>query len=251
MASNDLSRILDEWPYEPGQINVRVIEGDDGRPKIQIRLQLGILQLEMTGRPDGAAPGGHESLLEFQLERRERYAAESGGPEGFVLSPDECKALREEAVLYYHRYVGLFALEDWAGVIRDTTRNLRVLDLLRDHAADEHDQIALEQFRPYILMMRTRARAAAAISDSKPKIALAIIDEGITEVEQALAEIGMGDRIEESSELQLLRAMREALVPKLPVSQRVELEERLRAALDAENYELAAILRDELRMMKE
>ena len=45
--------------------------------------------------------------------------------------------------------------------------------------------------------------------------------------------------------------MREMLVPKLPSSQRVELEERLQAALDDENYELAAILRDELRMMKD
>ena len=38
--------------------------------------------------------------------------------------------------------------------------------------------------------------------------------------------------------------MRDALVPKLPSSQRVELQERLQAAIDAENYELAAILRD-------
>ena len=49
---------------------------------------------------------------------------------------------------------------------------------------------------------------------------------------------------DQSNEVALLRGMRDALVPKLPASQRVELEERLRAAIDAENYELAAILRD-------
>jgi protein-arginine kinase activator protein McsA len=43
--------------------------------------------------------------------------------------------------------------------------------------------------------------------------------------------------------------MREALVPKLPASQRIELQERLQAAIDAENYELAAVLRDELRLL--
>ena len=43
--------------------------------------------------------------------------------------------------------------------------------------------------------------------------------------------------------------LRDALVPQLPVSQRSELEERIRAAIDAENYELAAILRDELRIL--
>ena len=45
--------------------------------------------------------------------------------------------------------------------------------------------------------------------------------------------------------------MREALVPKLPVSQRAELRARLDEALMQENYELAAILRDELRMLPE
>ena len=44
--------------------------------------------------------------------------------------------------------------------------------------------------------------------------------------------------------------MREVLVPKLPSSQRHELEQRLKATIEAENYELAAVLRDELRMMR-
>jgi hypothetical protein len=51
-------------------------------------------------------------------------------------------------------------------------------------------------------------------------------------------------------EIALLEGMRDVLIPKLPSSQRYELEQRLSAAIDAENYELAALLRDELRMMK-
>jgi protein-arginine kinase activator protein McsA len=47
----------------------------------------------------------------------------------------------------------------------------------------------------------------------------------------------------------LLRALLDALTLKLPTSQRHELERRLQQALAAENYELAAILRDELRQM--
>lgn len=49
----------------------------------------------------------------------------------------------------------------------------------------------------------------------------------------------------------MLRGMRDALVPKLPVSQLSELQGRLRKAIEQENYELAAILRDELRQMKD
>ena len=46
--------------------------------------------------------------------------------------------------------------------------------------------------------------------------------------------------------------MREALVPKLPASppsQAAELRRRLQRAIDQENYELAAILRDEIRLL--
>ena len=76
---------------------------------------------------------------------------------------------------------------------------------------------------------------------------MSAIDQGLEELESILGSEGA----ERSNEIQLLRGMREMLVPKLPSSQRVELEDRLKAALDAENYELAAILRDELKMMKD
>ena len=41
----------------------------------------------------------------------------------------------------------------------------------------------------------------------------------------------------------------DVLVPKLPSSQRHEMELRLKAALEVENYELAAILTNELRQL--
>jgi protein-arginine kinase activator protein McsA len=47
----------------------------------------------------------------------------------------------------------------------------------------------------------------------------------------------------------LARSRADAFVPKLPVSQKSELWKRLAAALEQEYYELAAILRDELRML--
>ena len=38
-------------------------------------------------------------------------------------------------------------------------------------------------------------------------------------------------------------------MPRLPASQRVELQTRLSNAIDRENFELAAILRDEIRQL--
>ncbi|MBT8486720.1 MAG: UvrB/UvrC motif-containing protein [Phycisphaerae bacterium] len=251
MASEDLSGFLAAWPHEPGRVNARLITGDDEREWVQVRLDLGVLQMSADGRPDGVYPENHESLLDYHVHRREQYVRQTSTSAGFVLSPDECRSLREEAVQYYHRYVALFAIGDYDRVIRDTSRNLRLFDLCRDCGAAEPDRTLLEQFRPHVITMRARAQAELAVAEQQPKQALAAIDAGLAELRAHLEEGGQTEAFERSSEAQLLRGMRDALIPKLPASQRVELEERLRAALDAENYELAAILRDELRLLRD
>jgi hypothetical protein len=259
--SADLSRLLSEWPYESGKLNVRLIDGEDGEPRIQVRLDLGILQMHTEGRPDGQKPYGFDSLLEYHESRLDGSVAgvpregeedpDADNQTRFSLKPDECEELRAEAVQYYHRYMALLVLEDFEGVIRDTTRNLRVLDLCSQHAQTEADRAALEQFRPYITMMRARAMASQALKDNEPKAALHAIDDGLEALKQYFSEQGEPQMFEESGEVQMLRGMREALVPKLPVSQKTELKARLARAIEQENYELAAILRDELRMLKD
>ena len=244
----DLTDLLHEWPMEPGRINVRTFEGGDGRTKLQVRIDLGVLQMEVEGRPDGQRPHDRESLLEHHSERLQRYTRQTGTEIGFVLSQEECRGLREEAVQYYHRYVALFALGDYDGVVRDTTRNLQVFDLCRQHAATAEDRRMLEQLRPSVITMRTRADAERAVAAKMPRQAIEAIDRGLAQLKEAFEDSGGGD-FDKSNEVQLLRGMRDALVPKLPSSQRAELQERLQAAIDAENYELAAILRDELRLM--
>ncbi len=247
--NHDLTQLLQSWPYEPGRINARVITGEDGREKLQMRIDLGVLQMELQGRPDGKQPHGFESLLDYQLDRLHRYTEQNGSPAGFVLSAEEAAALREEAIHYYHRYVGLFAIRDYEGVIRDTQRNLDVLDLCREYGQTETDRRVLEQFRPQVIVMRVRSEAERALAANAPRDALAALDRGLSELRTVFAESGNDDAFETSNEAQLLRGMRDVLIPKLPASQRAELQERLMAALDAENYELAAILRDELRML--
>ena len=302
--TDPLSRMLREWPYEPGKLAVRLIEDEDGSRRLQVRVDLGLLQMETEGRPDGLRPGGYDSALD-QIEARadefeaERDAGEddeadddgglsdgpiagnggnprrpsrnghsgmsedgdsgmsggaSGGASGgggsgggFRLGADECRRLREEAAQYYHRYVALFAVEDFDGVVRDTTHALRIADFCARAAERDMDRVALEAHRPYVLMTRARALASQLVRDNEPRAALLAIDRGLEAVRGAYARTGRAEIADESSEVRLLEGMREALTPKLPVSQRSELEQRLRLALDHENYELAAILRDELR----
>ncbi len=258
--SRDLTHILREWPYESGQINVRLIEGEDGEPKVQMRLDLGLLQMEAWGRPDGTRPEGYESLLEYyeaDLEEANYEAAEDGddalGPAepDFTLTPEDCRKLREEAVQYYHRYIALLILGQFMGVVRDTSRNLRMINLCADFADSEEDRNILEQFRPYITMMRARAVASQMIADEEPKAALFLIDRGLQDLKAVYEEQDRAEEFNDAHEAQILRGMRDELRKKLPASQRAELKQRLEEAIRNENYELAAILRDELKMLRE
>ncbi|HUT57116.1 MAG TPA: hypothetical protein VNA25_04490, partial [Phycisphaerae bacterium] len=135
--SLDISRILKDWPYEPGRITARRIAGDDGRDRIQLRLDLGLYQMETTGRPDGKRPRGQESLLAYYELKLRKHVEQTGTEDGFELDERACELLRNEAMMYYHRYLAEFILEDYNAVLRDTTRNLRVMDLCSRHAKEE------------------------------------------------------------------------------------------------------------------
>jgi len=249
-VSLDISAILDDWPYEPGKLNVRLVAGDDGATYVQVRVDVGVLQMHADGRPDGLRPGGYDTILE-QLEAEYDQAVAEEDDDDFTLSAEQCQALREEAAQFHQRYMAMLALERYQDVVRDTTRNLRVLDFCHEHAEREQDRDMLEQFRPYITMMRARALASLQLADNEPKAAVIAIDAGIDALKRHFDEHGTPDLFEQSSEVRILRGMREALIPKLPVSQKSELKKRIEAAIEAENYELAAILRDELRMLAE
>lgn len=258
---HDLTPLLADWPYQPGQLTARMVIGLDGAPKIQVRLDLGILQLNADGRPDGERPFGYPSLLEYYEDQLDQGGPDDPAPDSprtksddagkAKLSPEDCRLLRDEAAQFYHRYLALLVLEEFDRVIRDTTRNLRVIDLCAKHAEAEDDRTVLEQFRAYVVMVRARAMASQAIKDNEPKAALFALDEALEALRKYFTERGGSQAFEQSSEVQMLRGMKDALTPKLPISQQAELRTRLQKALESENYELAAILRDELKQVKE
>ena len=61
--NQSIDRILTDWPYDPGNVNVRIVRGDDSRDVIQMRVDMGLLQMETTGRPDGEPAEGLRNLL--------------------------------------------------------------------------------------------------------------------------------------------------------------------------------------------
>lgn len=223
---------------------MRKIIGRDGREKIQTRIDLGLLQLECTGRPDGQRPRGHESLLNHHEQRLREHIEVCGNDEDFILSPEDCHDLRHEAYLYYQRYLSLFVLEEFDGVGHDTLRNLRVIDLCERYAIAPADRNALCRQRGYVMMMNTRAKAYLALQEERPEVALRKVDEGLANVAGLSTDHEHGDP--HVGELKTLRALRREILGKMPDDAPAKLQSELELALACEDYEHAAELRDRL-----
>lgn len=250
VGDKDISGIISDWEYEPGTINVRKVSGADGRPKLQMRLDLGLLQMEVTGRPDGTKPHGYESLLEYYEKRLADYQKSHGSESGFTISGSDCQSLREEAVMYYQRYLSLFVLEEFTGVVRDTARNLRVLDLCNRFAAEDEDRFAMEQYRPYITMMNARAKASIHYREKRHREALREIDRGLSEIRDFFEQYGQIEAFKRANEVKVLKRFAREIRRQLPVDPIKRFQKKLDKAVREERYEEAAKLRDRIAALK-
>lgn len=244
----DLRDILKDWEYEPGKISVRRILGSDGRDKLQTRIDLGLMQCQLDGRPDDDRPNGYESLLEYYETRLAEHVNRTGDDGGFVLGSAACRDLRHEGYLYYQRYLALFVLEDFERVARDTARNLRLMDFLSRYGANEEDRSILDPQRPYLVMMYNRARALIALGQNEAERALRIVDGAIYRVSGLLEELELGEaeEIDEQSEIKLLEDLRARIIAALPENCPTKLELDLNQAVADEDFERAAAIRDQL-----
>jgi hypothetical protein len=247
----DISNSLAGWNYQPGEVNVRLIRGDDGRQKIQLRLDLGLLQMETTGRPDGKRPHNCASELNYQLNRKRIFERKHESAARFQLSHADVRALRDETGMYYHRYVSFFVLGNYKAVIRDTQHNLDALDLCKSSARNPHDRQALEHHRPHALMMQGRARACAALKQGYLGSALAFLRGALKQIEQCLSQDGRHPvDLKLSAEARILMHLIQDVKRQLPTDPREELQQLLSKALENENFEEAAALRDQIMAMQ-
>ena len=247
----DISHILQNWEYQPGQVVVRRFKGKDGKQKIQLRVDLGLLQMNARGRPDGKRPLGHESLFEFYRAQRHKHVAAHGGSDaGFKLKAEDCAKLQLEALQYHHRYICLLELEDYGGVIRDAERNLAVFSFVAEHAECDEFAWSLRQFQPQLLMILTRARAAQALKSDDYARAFALAEAGLEQIRKCYREGPNAEGAESSPEVLSLEAWLEELRARRPLSRREQLEKLLREAIQTENYEKAAKVRDQLRSLE-
>jgi len=153
--------------------------------------------------------------------------------------------------MYYHRYLSLFVLGEFPGVVRDTRRNLRVLDLCGKFATDEQDRLFLEQYRPYLIMMNARSQASIQCDAGKFPAALQTIDAGLESIREFFARFGQEESFAQSNEVKILKRFALDIRRKLPPDPLRKLQARLDRAIREERYEDAARLRDALIAKKQ
>jgi uncharacterized protein YqeY len=247
----DISHLLEHWDYQPGQVVVRKFVGKDGQEKIQLRVDLGLLQMNAQGRPDGKRPFGHPTLFDFYLAKLQSHRQTREGEEdSFSLKAEDCSRLQMEAFQYHHRYICLLQLEDFSGVLRDTSRNLKVFDFVDEYAADTDLGWSLQQFRPQVLMIHTRAAATQYLQTEEFAAAIKEIETGMDRLREFYEEHGRHDLLAQSPEISSLQHWLEEVHRKRPLSKREQLEQDLNEAVKLEDYEKAAKVRDALKKLK-
>lgn len=240
----DLDNLLENWPHEPGQIKVRKVVGNDEREKLQLRIDLGLIQMEVNGRPDGRRPHGCESLLNWH-QKRARKSENKG--ESYVLSPEECGELQQEGIQYYHRYISLFQINDFTNVIRDTQRNLDLFNFVARCTDSEEIRWSFEQFRPYVIMMNTRAKAAIKLEKKDFAGGLKEIAKGRATIAGLFEDVEPGELPTKSPEIGFLDEWADEIRKKKPVSKLEVMQREMERAIATESYERAAELRDKIR----
>ncbi len=244
----DLRSVLRGWAYDPDN-DARLVRGDDGREIMQVRTPLGIEQHELDGRPDGDRPHGMESALEF-YERRLQKAAAAGQQADFKLDAMECSELFNEGTLYYLRYVRLFQLKDWRRTVRDTARNLRAFDLVHRYAQREEDQQLLEKWRPYVIRVNAAAAAMIELEKHAHERALDVVADAVKTIQSLENLDDETFALERDRSLAAMAELAEQIQKTRPLSELEHLERQLRVAIDRQEFERAAGLRDRIRALR-
>jgi hypothetical protein len=244
-VNQDIDFVLEGWGYKPGVAQARLVQARDGRQVIQLRVDLGVLQLETVGRPDGARPHGHATYFDYLQEqaRLSRKAERS-----FTLSEEQCEEADREFLQFYHRRMCWLALRQYARSVRDADHTLAFMDFVKRHAPTEEYRDAHEQYRGFVLFQRTQAAAALKVEENAPDGAINAIRLGLDQMRRFFAAYEREDEMEDDGMVRHLRHVEATLRQQYHID--ATLEEQLQQAIANEDYERAASLRDALKQQR-
>ena len=171
------------------------------------------------------------------------------------LGPEACAELQQEVMQYYYRIMAFHALGDLKGVVRDSNHNLDLIDIVSEYALDDEVAWQFMQLYPYMRMMNVRAQAELDTQAGRFAEAEALVREAIGDLESFFAENYEptnedGTAVPPPPELETMRDLLGQIDQRRPRSATEALKEQLARAVELENYEKAAFLRDQLKAIQ-
>ena len=122
------------------------------------------------------------------------------------------------------------------------------MDFVREHSSDDEWTLSHEQYRPFVLFHRVQAAALAELEEHGPEGAIAEINTGLNRFRELFQRYDAADQYSDDELVRRLEEMRENVRRRYEVGP--TLNEQLDEAVRAENYELAAKLRDRIRSQR-
>jgi hypothetical protein len=172
-SARDIDSLLRNWDFRPGEVNARLLKTRSGREVLQMRIDMGVVQMETDLRPDGQRPNGAETYYDYLVSEVIREG------DAFRLSKDQCGEADREFVQYYQRRLCWLSLREYRRAARDADHSLAFMDFVREHSSDEEWTLSHEQYRPFVLFHRVQASALAALQESGPETAIGEINSGL------------------------------------------------------------------------
>jgi hypothetical protein len=238
-SPRDIDSLLKSWEFRPGEVTARLIKTRSGREVLQMRIDMGVVQMETELRPDGQRPGGAETYYDYLVGEAIRTG------DAFRLSQEQCAESDREFVQYYQRRLCWLALREYRRAAHDADHSLAFMDFVHRHSPDEEWTLSHEQYRPFVLFHRVQSAALAALEETGPEASISEINTGLARFRDLFARYDAMDQYADDELVRRLEQMRESVRERYEVGR--TLDEQLAEAVRAENYELAARIRDQLR----
>ncbi len=253
--SLDLQELTADWDHSTGEICARLIVGCDGVELVQLRVDLGVMQMFPDGRPDGQRYRGFPRVLDF-IAHEQRL--ETGQP-----GLDDWRELEREVYQVNYRRLAFSDLAEEALVnqepetaaahlrraLRDIDYCLKCIELAR--AAPEYrlggSAVALQ---PALLFHAGRLRTQLAVVQGRYDAAVEAAEQAEQQLLTMLDDTGLDEeQREQDPGVLFLRELAQRLRDEYDIAG--TLQEQLEEAIRNEDFETAARLRDEIRQRQE
>ncbi|MFO0839788.1 MAG: UvrB/UvrC motif-containing protein [Phycisphaerae bacterium] len=243
----DLNDLISDWPASREEISARMIQGQAGEALIQLRIELGVLQMFPDDRPDGQRFRGLPSASEYvrrQLRRQQPLE-----------EADWAELVRELHQTNYRRLAltsmaeSAIAEGDGDAARQQLTRALRDVDLcvasLRLLERDGRESNLRQTMVPTLVFNRARLRCRLHIVEQQFDDAIEVAKNGAQELEDVLSRF-VGDEASHDRDagVEYLRQLERRLREEKNIPR--TLYERLDDAVEREDFEEASRLRDML-----